>query len=227
MFAGGVEALMQEYLFAGLESMGVMAAGYEDNPEEACRPFDLDRRGLVYSEGVAVLILESLVHAKARGARIYCEILGYATSTDNASSAIPDPTAKPAIRAMQWALDSAHVAPERVDYVNPHGPGTKGDAVETLAIKKVLGEHAYNIPISSTKSMIGHSMGAAGAVETAVCAMTICDGVIHPTINLRTPDPECDLDYVPNQAREHKVRIAVKNSFGLGGQNASLVLGAL
>jgi len=227
VFAGGVEGLVQECLIAGLEAMGVMATGYENNPTEASRPFDADRRGLVFSEGVAIMVLESLKHALARGARIYAEVLGYAASTDISSPAIPDSTGKPARQAMSWALADAHLPPDVVDYINPHGPGTKGDATETLAIKQVFCERAYKIPVSSTKSMLGHPMGGAGAVEAMVCTMTIADGVIHPTINYQTPDPECDLDYVPNQAREAKVRVAMSNSFGLGGQNATVLLGAI
>ncbi len=222
--AGGVEALMEECLVSGLESMGVMALGYADNPSEASRPFDANRRGLVYSEGVAMMVIESRAHALRRVARIYAEIAGYATTTDVSSPAIPDATAKPGRLAMQNALIDANLPPEAVDYINPHGPGTKGDAIETLAIKQVFGERAYKIPISSTESMLGHSMGATGAVETAVCALTIWNGVIHPTINYETPDPECDLDYVPNQARRVDVNVAMCNNFGLGGQNAAVIL---
>ncbi len=226
VLAGGVEALMEECLLAGLESMGVMALGYADNPSAACRPFDANRRGLVYSEGVAVIVIESRAHALARGARIYAEIVGYGTATDITSPAIPDATAKPGRIAMQAALADANLPPTAIDYINPHGPGTKGDATETLAIKQVFGDHAYRLQISSTKSMLGHSMGATGAVETSVCALTIANGVIHPTINYETPDPECDLDYVPNKARRADVRIAMCNNFGLGGQNATVILKA-
>jgi 3-oxoacyl-[acyl-carrier-protein] synthase II len=224
VLAGGVEALMLESLFAGLEAMGVMALGFEDNPTEASKPFDANRSGLVYSEAVAVLVIETLAHAQARGAHIYAEVVGYGASTDITSPAIPDPSAKPGRIAMQMALRNANMTPQEVEYINPHGPGTKGDAVETLAIKQVFGEHAYNIPISSTKSMLGHPMGATGAVETAVCALTIDRGVIHPTINYRTPDPECDLDYVPNQARQADISVAMCNNNALGGHNATVIL---
>ncbi len=224
VLAGGVEALMEEVLVAGLEALGVMALGFEDNPTEASKPFDANRSGLVYSEGVTVLVIESLAHAQARRAHIYAEIVGYGAATDITSPAIPDPSAKPGRLAMQMALRNANMSPEAIQYINPHGAGTKGDAVETLAIKQVFGEHAHHIPISSTKSMLGHSMGATGAVETAVCALTIDRGAIHPTINYRTPDPECDLDYVPNQARSATINVAMCNNNALGGHNATLIL---
>jgi beta-ketoacyl-acyl-carrier-protein synthase II len=227
VFAGGVEALIEEGLLAGLEAMGVMALGHADDPTTACRPFELHRSGLVYAEGAAILVIESLAHAEARGAHIYGEVLGYGLSTDYANPAIPDPTAKPAVLAMQRALTNARVSLDTVDYINPHGPGTKGDVVESRAIKQVFGDRAYHIPISSTKSMVGHCMGAAGAIEAAATVLSVADGVVHPTINYETPDPECDLDYVPNTARETTVRVALCNNFGLGGQNASLVLGAV
>ncbi|HVO41744.1 MAG TPA: beta-ketoacyl-[acyl-carrier-protein] synthase family protein [Aggregatilineales bacterium] len=226
VFAAGVEGLIEENLVAGLEAMAVMAPGFEDDPTRASRPFDANRKGLVLSEGTAVVVLESLERARKRGARIYAEVLGYGFSTDNSSPAIPRPDGKPARLAMEMALKDAHLSPEVIEYINPHGPGTKGDAVETLAIKHVFGERAYNIPVSSTKSMMGHSMGASGALEAVASILTIFDGVIHPTINYETPDPECDLDYVPNVAREAKVRYAMSNNYGLGGQNATLVFGA-
>jgi 3-oxoacyl-(acyl-carrier-protein) synthase len=227
VLAGGVEALIEECLIAGLESMGVMALGFEDNPTAACKPFDANRSGLVYSESAAVLVVESLAHARARGARIYAEVVGYGVATDISSPAIPNPTAKPGRVAMQAALRDAKLNPDQIGYINPHGPGTKGDAAETLAIKQVFGERAYEVPISSTKSMVGHPMGATGAIETTVCALTIHRGVIHPTINYETPDPECDLDYVPNVAREAKVEAAMCNNNGLGGQNATVILRSL
>jgi len=224
VLAGGVEAVLEEQLMAGLEAMGVMALGCEDNPAEACKPFDLHRHGLVYSEGVGVLLIESRAHALARGARVYAEIVGYGMTTDITSPAIPDASAKPGRVAMQKAIRDANMPLEAIDYINPHGPGTKGDATETLAIKQVFGERAYQIPISSTKSMLGHSMAATGAVETAVCALSIVHGMIHPTINYQTPDPECDLDYVPNHARRAEVNVAMCNNNGLGGQNATVIL---
>ena len=224
VLAGGVEALIEECLLAGLESMGVMALGFEDNPAAACRPFDANRSGLVYSEGAAVLVIESRAHALARGARQYAEIVGLGMTTDITSPAIPDPSAKPGRVAMHVALRDANLSPNDIDYINPHGAGTKGDAAETLAIKQVFGPRAYQIPISSTKSMLGHSMGATGAVETAVCALTLAHGLIHPTINYQTPDPECDLDYVPNEARKAEINVVMCNNNGLGGQYATLIL---
>jgi 3-oxoacyl-[acyl-carrier-protein] synthase II len=197
-----------------------------DDPQGASRPFDKDRDGFVCSEGCGMLVLENLEHALARGARIHAELLGYSATSDAYNLAAPDPEAEGAARAIRWALEDAGLGPKDVDYINAHGTGTiLNDAMETLAIKKVFGEHAYRVPISSTKSMIGHLFGGAGAVETIVCALTIERGVIHPTINYKTPDPECDLDYVPNVAREAEVDVALSNSFGLGGQDACLVVG--
>jgi 3-oxoacyl-[acyl-carrier-protein] synthase II len=200
-----------------------------DQPELASRPFDKDRDGFVLSDGCALVVLESLSHARARGARIYAEVLGQASSSDAYHVAAPDPTAAGAVRAMRWALQDAGVDTSEVGYINAHGTSTPlNDAGETLAIKKLFGEAAYHIPVSSTKSMLGHSMGASGTIEAIVCALTLYHGVIHPTINYQTPDPECDLDYVPNVARRPAkgVCVTLSNSFGLGGQNACLVLGA-
>jgi 3-oxoacyl-[acyl-carrier-protein] synthase II len=225
MICGGVDALIH---FAPVSAFCAMRAlsTRNDEPQRASRPFDVDRDGFVYSEGGAILVLESLEHARARGARIRAEVLGHASSSDAFHVAQPDPEGKGAIRAMRWALKDAGLVPSDVDYINAHGTSTPiNDVVETKAIKQVFGEHAYKIPISSTKSMIGHAMGGAGAIEAAVCAMTVEQGIIHPTINLDTPDPECDLDYVPEGARQADVRVALSNSFGLGGQNACLVLG--
>jgi 3-oxoacyl-(acyl-carrier-protein) synthase len=172
-----------------------------------------------------VLVIEELQHALRRGAHIYAEIIGQASSSDAYHMAAPDPTAEGAVRSMRWALNDAGIDPSEIDYINAHGTSTPAnDAGETLGIKKLFGEHAYSVPISSTKSMIGHPMGAAGALEAIVCALTLRDGVIHPTINYENPDPECDLDYVPNEARQAAVRTTLSNSFGLGGQNACLVL---
>ena len=223
--AGGTESSSCELGLAAF-CVGRAYSTKSDEPERACRPFDKNRDGFVGAEGCGILILESLEHAKARGARIYAEVLGYGASNDAYHLIAPDPEAEGAARAIRWALEDAGVSPEDVDYINAHGTGTPlGDAAETLAIKKVFGEHAYRVPISSTKSMIGHLWGAAGAVEAIVCVLTIRDGIIHPTINYETPDPECDLDYVPNVARRAKVDVALSNSFGLGGQNACLVIG--
>jgi 3-oxoacyl-[acyl-carrier-protein] synthase II len=225
MICGGVEALIHFVAIVGFCAMRALSSR-NDEPERASRPFDADRDGFVYSEGGAMLVLESLEHAQERGARIYAEVLGHASSSDAFHVAQPDPEGMGASRAMQWALDDAGLAPSKVDYINAHGSATPvSDPIETRAIKRIFGEHAYDIAISSTKSMIGHPMGGAGAVESAVCALTLKEGIIHPTINLETPDPECDLDYVPEGARKADVRVALNNSFGLGGQNACLVLG--
>ncbi len=226
VFSGGVEALIQDYAIAGFEAMTALATGYNDNPEAASRPFDAERNGFVFSEGVAILVLESLEHALNRGARILAEILGHGSSSDAYHVAALDPKGQGAQRSMRWALEDAKVAPEDIDYINAHGTSTKAnDAIETLAIKRLFGERAYNIPVSSTKSMIGHCLGGSGAIEAVACVMSLVEQVLHPTINYEHPDPECDLDYVPNEARDAKVRTVLSNSFGLGGQNASLVLG--
>jgi len=227
VIAGGVEALIHEVAFAGFAAMRALSTR-NDEPERASRPFDANRDGFVFSEGAGILILESLDHARARGARIYAEVLGHASASDAYHIAAPDPTGAGAIRAMRWALEDAGLTPDDVDYINAHGTSTPiNDAVETLAIKTLFGEQAYNIPISSTKSMLGHPMGGAGAIEAAVCALTLYHGIIHPTINYETPDPQCDLDYVPNEARRANVQVVLSNSFGLGGQNACLVLGVV
>jgi len=225
VICGGVEALIHFAPIAGFCAMRALSAR-NDEPERASRPFDAERDGFVYSEGGALLILETLEHARARGARTRAEMLGHASSSDAFHVAQPDPEGMGASRAMRWALDDAGLTPDGVDYINAHGSSTPiSDPIETRAIKRVFGERAYEIPISSTKSMIGHAMGGAGAIEAAACVLTVEQGIIHPTINLETPDPECDLDYVPEGARKADVRLALSNSFGLGGQNACLVLG--
>jgi beta-ketoacyl-acyl-carrier-protein synthase II len=225
VITGGVEATIRDFSLGGFASMRALPLNYNDQPEKASRPFNADREGFVFSEGCAILILEELGHALRRGATIYAEVIGQASSSDAYHMAAPDPTAEGAVRAMRWALGDAGLAVSDIDYINAHGTSTPAnDAGETLAIKKLFGEHAYSVPISSTKSMMGHPMGAAGALEAIVCALTIRDGVIHPTINYEHPDPECDLDYVPNTARSVPVRTTLSNSFGLGGQNACLVL---
>jgi len=225
MLAGGTESSDAEVGLAGFCAMRGLSTR-NDEPQRASRPFDKDRDGFVCSEGCGMLVLENLEHALARGAEIYAEVLGYAATSDAYNLAAPDPEAEGAARAIRRALENAGVSPQDVEYINAHGTSTPlNDAMETVAIKKVFGEHAYRVPVSSTKSMIGHLFGGAGAVETIVCALTIKHGVIHPTINYETPDPECDLDYVPNIAREAKVDVALSNSFGLGGQDACLVVG--
>ncbi len=229
VITGGVEAVLQDYALAGFEAMEALATGYNDAPELASRPFDKNRSGFVFSEGSAVFVIESLAHALKRGARIYAEILGHASSSDAYHVAALDPEGGGAIRSMKWALEDAHLSPDSIQYINAHGTSTQAnDAMETLAIKRVFGEQAYNIPVSSTKSMLGHALGASGAIEIVACVMSLVDQVLHPTINYETPDPDCDLDYVPNVARQVSgLKYVLSNSFGLGGQNASIVLGSL
>jgi beta-ketoacyl-acyl-carrier-protein synthase II len=224
MICGGVEGLIHRYGIAGFSAMRALSTR-NDEPERASRPFDKDRDGFILSEGAGLVVLESLEHARARGARIYAEVLGGASSADAYHVAAPDPNGAGAVRAMKRALRDASVEINEVDYINAHGTSTPlNDATETLAIKTVFGEHAYNIPVSSTKSMIGHAMGGAGALEAIACVKTIATGVIHATVNYETPDPECDLDYVPNTPRRTDPKIILSNSFGLGGNNACLVL---
>ncbi|MDY7041280.1 MAG: beta-ketoacyl-ACP synthase II [Chloroflexota bacterium] len=225
LICGGVEAMIHFANFAGFIAMRAISAR-NDEPERASRPFDKDRDGFVIGEGCGLMVLESLPHALQRGAHIYAEVLGYSASSDAFHVAAPEPNGAGAVRAMRWALENAGIAPEEVDYINAHGTSTPlNDTIETRAIKEVFGNHAYQAAVSSTKSMIGHDLSAAGAIEAIACALTIEHGIIHPTINYETPDPECDLDYVPNQARQAEVNITLSNSFGLGGQNACLVLG--
>jgi beta-ketoacyl-acyl-carrier-protein synthase II len=225
MLAGGMEAVVTEVVLAGFTAMRAISTRNSD-PAGASRPFDAERDGFVLGEGSAIFVLERLPHARERGARIYAEVLGYGVSADTYHMAQPDPHGKYAQLAMRWALEDAGVRFEEVDYINAHGTSTPlGDVAETVAIKSLFGERAYEIPISSTKSMIGHTLGGAGAIEALACIQAIRTGIVHPTINYQTPDPACDLDYVPNVARQAEVRIALSNSFGLGGQNACLVLG--
>jgi 3-oxoacyl-[acyl-carrier-protein] synthase II len=224
MLAGGAEGMVHEVIIGGFIAMRVLAADNE-HPERACKPFDARRDGFVSAEGTTVMVLERLDRALARGARIYAEVLGYAANTDAFHIAAPDPEGAGAIRAMRWSLQDAGLAPTEIDYINAHGPGTEvGDPIETKAIKVVFGDYAYQVPVSSTKSMVGHALGGAGAIEALACVKSINEGMIHPTINYEVPDPLCDLDYVPNQARQANVRTTLSNSFGLGGQNACLVL---
>jgi 3-oxoacyl-(acyl-carrier-protein) synthase len=227
MIAGGVDTLVQPEVMAAFESMTVLASKYNQQPQRASRPFDANRDGFVLGEGCGILVLEELEHANARSAHIYAEVLGQANSSDAGHIAAPDAEGKGAVNVMRWALKDAGRSSDEVDYINAHGTGTlTNDLIETLAIKTVFGAHAYQIPVNSTKSMIGHCMGGSGALEAIVCALSLLNGSIHPTINLETKDPNCDLDYVPNQARILKIQLALSNSFGLGGQNACLVLGA-
>jgi 3-oxoacyl-[acyl-carrier-protein] synthase II len=227
IISGGVESMICEAAFAGFAAMRAISTRNEE-PEKACRPFEAHRDGFVIAEGCALLILEGLEQALKRGAHIYAEILGYGCSSDAYHMAAPDPEGGGPVLAMRWALEDAGIGIADIDYINAHGPGTPaGDAAETRAIKTLFGERAYKVPTSSTKSMIGHALGGAGAIEAMACTLTIRDNVIHPTINYETPDPECDLDYVPNVARSTQVNITLSNSFGLGGQNACLVLSQL
>jgi 3-oxoacyl-[acyl-carrier-protein] synthase II len=221
MIAGGSDASLEPVGMAGIDILGALS--HESDPSKACRPFDLNRNGFVYGEGAGLVVLESYKHAKRRGASILAEIAGAGWSFDAHDATAPAPESE--AYAMRTALQNARVKIEEVDYINAHGTSTKlNDACETKAIKMVFGEHAYRIPISSTKSMIGHSITAAGAIETVASILIMNKGIIHPTINYETPDPECDLDYVPNVARQAQVNVCLKNSFGLGGENCCLVL---
>lgn len=225
IITGGTESLIKDYSVAGFCAMRALPLNYNDNPQLASRPFDANREGFILSEGAGALVVESLEHAMGRGAHIYAEIIGHSSTSDAFHIAQPDPDADGAIRTMRWALEDAGITPTQIDYINAHGTSTPlNDSTETRAIKTVFGEHAYKLAISSTKSMIGHAMGASGTLEAIACVLTIMHGVIHPTINYTTPDPECDLDYVPNTSRNQTVRYALTNSFGLGGQNACLIL---
>jgi beta-ketoacyl-acyl-carrier-protein synthase II len=223
MLAGGTEAAILPVVMAGFINMKALAD--DEDPTKASKPFDARRDGFVLSEGAAVLVLESLEHAQARGAKIYAEVIGYGSTNDAYHMAAQLETGDGAARTMERALRKAGIAPNEVDYINAHGTGTPlNDRVETLAIKRVFGEDAQRVSISSTKSMTGHMMGAAGAVEAMVCALAISEGVIPPTINLEVPDPQCDLDYTPLEARKKPVKVAMSNSIGLGGHNSCVIL---
>ncbi|MDP9173102.1 MAG: beta-ketoacyl-ACP synthase II [Planctomycetota bacterium] len=224
MIAGGSEAALCE-LGMGSFCAARALSTRNDEPEQASRPWDRDRDGFVMGEGAGVVILEEYEHAKARGAKIYCELVGYAMTADAYHITAPDEHGRGASRAMQMALKDAGVSPDQVDYINAHGTSTPlGDLAETKAIKSTFGDHAKKVPISSTKSELGHLLGASGGVEAVITAMTIHRNLIAPTINLDHPDPECDLDFVPKHARDKRVVIAMSNSFGFGGHNASLVM---
>lgn len=227
MITGGAESLVSETVFSGFTAMRALPSTYNDDPQKAMKPFDANREGFVPGQGTGMLVLESLEHAKKRGAEIYAEIIGAGASNDAYHLIAPDPEGKGAALALKRAVEDARVNLDEVDYINAHGTSTPlGDKAETAAIKRVFGEVAYDIPVNSTKSMVGHMMGATGGLEAIVCIQSINNNLLHPTINYETPDPECDLDYVPNEARETEVRVAVSNSFGLGGQNACLTIGA-
>ena len=225
MVTGGSEAAFTYMGLGGFISARALSQR-NDAPQQASRPFDKDRDGFVLSEGAGIVVLEEYEHAKKRGATIYAELLGAGATADAYNITAPHPEGRGAVRAMQMALRDARINPGDVQYVNAHGTSTElGDAAETGAIKQVFGDHAKKLVVSSTKSMIGHLLGASGGVELIACALTLKHGVVHPTINLDTPDPACDLDYVPKTPREMPVRVAISNSFGFGGHNACLVVG--
>src|SRR5438067_3577007 len=225
VLAGGAEGCMHPLILAGFCAMRGLAAE-EEHPPRASRPFDATRAGFVMGEGACVLVLEELEAARARGATIYAEVLGYGASNDAHHMAQPDPESVGVAEMMRAALDRAGVAPEQVGYINAHGTSTPlGDLAETKAIKDVFGKHAYGLAVSSTKSMLGHSFGASGAVEALLCVLAVHEGVLPPTINYEHPDPECDLDYVPNEARRVEVDVALSNAMGLGGHNGCVLVG--
>jgi len=225
VLAGGTEACIHPLIFAGFCAMRGLVAE-EEHPPRASRPFDATRAGFVIGEGAATLVLEELEAARARGATVYAEVLGYGASNDAYHMATPDPESVGVCEMMRSALARAEVEPERVGYINAHGTSTPlGDAAETKAIKDVFGDHAYELAVSSTKSVMGHCFGAAGAIEAMMCVLAVRDGVLPPTINYEHPDPECDLDYVPNESRQADVRVALSNAMGLGGHNGCVLVG--
>jgi 3-oxoacyl-[acyl-carrier-protein] synthase II len=227
MLAGGADSRIDPLLFVAYTVLGAVSRS-DRPPEQVSRPFDHDRDGFVLAEGAAILVLEDYERARQRSARIYAEVSGYGSSFDAYAITKPEPEGRGAALAMKAALREARFAAGHIDYINAHGTSTRlNDLMETNAIKRVFGERAYEIPCSSIKSMVGHLIGAAGALEAAATALTLHEGVVPPTINLNKPDPDCDLDYVPNESREVRVTRAVSNSFGFGGQNASLVLNAV
>ncbi len=226
--AGGTEATVTEYCVGGFCAMKALSTKYNDTPEKSSRPFDANRDGFVMAEGSAILIIESEAHAKARNASVYAELAGYGASGDAFHLTAPDPEASGAIRAIKLALKDAGMTPEEIDYVNAHGTSTPlNDPMETKAVKAVFGEHAYKLKMSSTKSMTGHMLGAAGALETVICTLALKDGFYPPTINHETPDPACDLDVVPNKGVNGTIRAAVSTSLGFGGHNGVLVIKAV
>ena len=223
MYTGGADAGISQLGLGGFAVMRALSTRNED-PQKASRPFDVKRDGFVPAEGSAVIIIESLEHALDRGANILCELAGFGCTSDAYHAVQPQESGESTIMAMRWALEDAGVSLDQVDYINAHGTSTPlNDSVESQAIKGLFGDLAYTIPVSSTKSMIGHSLGAAGALEAVPCIRSITDGIIHPTINYEFPDPECDLDYVPNYARKKDVQVVLSNAFGFGGQNACIV----
>jgi 3-oxoacyl-[acyl-carrier-protein] synthase II len=226
MITGGTEAAITPMGISGFANMRALS-DRNDDPPGASRPFDKDRAGFVLSEGAGILVLEELEHAKKRGAKIYGEVLGYGTSSDAGHITSPDPEGRGAAKAMSAALRDAKLDPSAIDYINAHGTGTElGDVAETVAMKQVFNDHAKKLSISSTKSSLGHSLGASGGIELVLTAKALVEGVVPPTINLETPDPECDLDYTPLKPREKKLKVCMSNSFGFGGHNASVIIGA-
>ena len=224
MFAGGADAPVHPVIVAALGASRALT-DRNDEPTRASRPFDRKRDGFVMSEGAGVLVVEELEHALRRGARIYAELIGWASTCDAYHMCQPDPVGTQAVRCLQTALAHAGIRPEQVDYLNGHGTSTPlGDRAETVVVKKVFGEHAYDVPVSSIKSQLGHMQGACGAVEMGACCLAIRDNIIPPTINYEFPDPDCDLDWVPNVARHRRVDIAVSNSLGFGGRNTALII---
>ena len=225
IICGGSEAAITNLGLSGFCQAGALAESYNDRPEKASRPFDKNREGFLMGEGAGIIVLETEEHAKKRGARIHAELAGYGATDDAYHITSPSPEAKSQARAIKMALDDARLNPEDVNYINAHGTSTLiNDKVETAVIKNIFRERSKNIPISSTKSMTGHLLGAAGGVELIATVLSMQKGIVHPTINYETPDPECDLDYVPNTAREWKVNCAISNSFGFGGHNAVLAV---
>ncbi|PWA12763.1 beta-ketoacyl-[acyl-carrier-protein] synthase II [Pueribacillus theae] len=225
MITGGAEAPITSMALAGFSS--AKALSFNPDPETACRPFDADRDGFIMGEGAGILILESLESAKKRGARVYAEIVGYGSTGDAYHITAPAPEGEGGVRAMRQALQDANMNPEEIDYINAHGTSTEyNDKFETIAIKTVFGDHAYKLAVSSTKSMTGHLLGAGGAAEAIFSIKAIKEGIIPPTINYQTPDPDCDLDYVPNEAREKEIKAVLSNSLGFGGHNATLIFKA-
>lgn len=226
VLTGGAEGLIHEAAIGGFSAMRALTITHNDNPEAASKPFDKNRDGFILSEGAGVLVIETLQHAVERKAKIYAELLGHASSSDAFHVAAPDPKAAGAVRAMKWSLEDAGLGTDAVDYINAHGTSTPvNDAAETYAVKTLFGERAYEVAISSTKSVTGHAMGGAGAIEAIFSIKALQEGILPATWNYETPDPECDLDYVPNASRKAAVHVAMSNSFGLGGQNACLVMG--
>ena len=224
MIAGGAEAGIGEIPVAAFAAMRALSTRRNDTPQQASRPFDADRDGFVMSDGSGILVLEALEHAQARGARIHAELVGYAATDDASHITLPAPGGRGAASSMKLALADAGLTTEQIDYINAHGTSTRpNDSAETAAIKTVFGERAYAIPVSSTKSMTGHLLGAGGGIEAIACIQAIKNGVLPPTINYENPDPECDLDYVPNVARQVSISSAMSNSFGFGGHNATLI----